>query len=585
MGIKFFFTWVQRKSGQNIYALRKGETFPNNAACKRAKVEMKIDNLMLDMNGIFHPSAQKIFEYGSFKKADGILLEEEMQKMSLPERIEKQTLVFEDICRTIEDILRLVRPARRLILCVDGPAPLAKQNQQRQRRFRAAKEAEKSDFTKFDSSAITPGTKFMDFLSQYINWFIRKKISEDPSWRNLEVIFSSEKVPGEGEHKLLNYYRFYGDKSESYCVYANDADLIMLALGTHNEKFFVLRDCMYDDNYEYYILNTPAIAKDLVQEMRFGHETCKFDPDTAVDDFIFISFLIGNDFLPNIPSLEILQKGMEIMFDVYKKVGESYGHLTETVKGKGVLLRPGVLKIFMGTIAQYEEGILLGKYKKKDMFFEDTLLDKNVRVTGGRFSLDLPAYKKDYYAVKLEGADIAEVTRAYIEGMQWVLSYYTRGTPAWRWFYPYHYAPFASEIAEHGGSYDRPRYKLDKPILPFLQLLTVLPPRSAHLLPAPLNRLLYDKNSPLARFCPRNFPIDLSGKKRAWEGLVILPPLEYDEVIRAYSQKIGEVSERDLKRNIVGKSFIYTYSPDFNLFPSRYGNVPACHAKVRAIDL
>ena len=39
------------------------------------------------------------------------------------------------------------------------------------------------------------------FLSKYIDWYIRKRISEDQYWQSIEVVFSNEKSPGEGEHK------------------------------------------------------------------------------------------------------------------------------------------------------------------------------------------------------------------------------------------------------------------------------------------------------------------------------------------------------------------------------------------------
>ena len=41
----------------------------------------------------------------------------------------------------------------------------------------------------------------MDHFSKYIDWYIRKQISENPLWKNLEIIFSNEKVAGEGEQK------------------------------------------------------------------------------------------------------------------------------------------------------------------------------------------------------------------------------------------------------------------------------------------------------------------------------------------------------------------------------------------------
>ena len=171
MGIKFFFTWIQKNFDQNIYTLKKGQKFMDiitSGKSKNIQKGVSIDNLMLDLNGIFHVSAQKILEYGNNKKAEPILLEAEFERMTIDQRIEKQNLVYKDICESIDNVFKTVVPTKRLILCVDGPAPLAKQNQQRQRRFRSAKETSKENFNKFDSNSITPGTKFMDFLSKYL---------------------------------------------------------------------------------------------------------------------------------------------------------------------------------------------------------------------------------------------------------------------------------------------------------------------------------------------------------------------------------------------------------------------------------
>lgn len=42
----------------------------------------------------------------------------------------------------------------------------------------------------FDSNCITPGTPFMERLGAHLRFFIRRKIAEDPAWREPTIVFS-----------------------------------------------------------------------------------------------------------------------------------------------------------------------------------------------------------------------------------------------------------------------------------------------------------------------------------------------------------------------------------------------------------
>jgi 5'-3' exoribonuclease 1 len=61
---------------------------------------------------------------------------------------------------------------------------------------------------RFDSNCITPGTEFMDRLGKAFRSWIEFKMETDPFWKHgARVVFSGPDVPGEGEHKIMDYIR------------------------------------------------------------------------------------------------------------------------------------------------------------------------------------------------------------------------------------------------------------------------------------------------------------------------------------------------------------------------------------------
>lgn len=102
-------------------------------------------------------------------------------------------------------------------------------------------------------------------LSEQLKYFLAKKVTEDADWRGVEIVLSGHEVsglassahirwltrqvqvPGEGEHKIMEYIRLRKaqpdyDANVRHCLYGLDADLIMLGLLSHDPHFCLLRE-------------------------------------------------------------------------------------------------------------------------------------------------------------------------------------------------------------------------------------------------------------------------------------------------------------------------------------------------------
>ena len=168
-------------------------------------------------------------------------------------------------------------------------------------------------------------------------------------------------------------------------------------------------------------------------------------------------------------------------------------------------------------------------------------------------------YADRYYEQKfgVDPKDIEfrnRVAKAYVEGLAWVLLYYFQGCPSWTWYYPYHYAPFATDFV----GLDRMSIKFvqGKAFKPFEQLMGVLPAASNHAIPEVFRSLMTDKDSEILDFYPEDFPIDLNGKKFAWQGVALLPFIDEKRLLSAMATKYPLLSADDAARNETGRDVL-----------------------------
>ena len=124
----------------------------------------------------------------------------------------------------IEEYIQQIQPEEILYIAFDGVAPFAKMEQQRNRRYKSAFQAQlikETDVKKVSTSMFTPGTKFMKKLSIYMTGAF---LGKETMYRVSKIILATPSEPGEGEHKLYEHLRNFPAKSSKIAIYGLDAD-------------------------------------------------------------------------------------------------------------------------------------------------------------------------------------------------------------------------------------------------------------------------------------------------------------------------------------------------------------------------
>ena len=188
-------------------------------------------------------------------------------------------------------------------------------------------------------------------LTRQLKYFINKKVSEDADWQGVEIVLSGHEVPGEGEHKIMEYIRLAKaqpdyDPNIRHCLYGLDADLIMLGLLSHDPHFCLLREEVTFgrqsqkkskelEHQNFYLMHLCVVREYLELEFQELKQPSTldfpFDMERVIDDFILMAFFVGNDFLPNLPNLHINEGALALMFKVYKSVlPKAGGYINES---------------------------------------------------------------------------------------------------------------------------------------------------------------------------------------------------------------------------------------------------------------
>jgi 5'-3' exonuclease len=573
MGVPGFFAWLLKQDKQNKILKRNLQKRPHT--------------LFFDANCLFHPQCFKILKSYPFE-------------MSI-DKLEH--MMMERIINYIKFIIDYVNPEDLVYIAVDGVAPLAKINQQRKRRYKSVEENEiknniykKYDIpnnTSWSNIVITPGTDFMKKLDKKI----KDCISTNKLVKNTnqaKIIYSSYEERGEGEHKILQYLKnnYKNNTEKTHIVYGLDADLIFLTLASNMENIYLLREqsnfgkgpkttqkeedeknpitdveepmtyvSILDSRkvFNKYFKSRLDINDDFINEN--NQQTDNNKNIDFINDFIFMCYFLGNDFLPHIPSINIRADGIEYLIDAYVFAFERTDELMIQETYPEIKYGLKTIELFLSYLADIENTYFKDNpYQKKyKQFYPPSHVNKPhekelweiENLTSNMFKnepevinkdpfnllnphINMETSKNNYYEhhfhIKFNIKNqIKNVTHSFFEVLKWVGEYYFKEASSWNVQYKYDAAPFISDLYENFKQFSEIEIKKNNKNLTInQQLLSVIPPSKMNILDKTVQNKM--NNMQIKYMLPNEVTYDFAYKDKFWLCEAIMPYLDYDVI-------------------------------------------------------
>jgi 5'-3' exonuclease len=480
MGIPYYFYYLTKKYSNIIVR----------------ELPKKINIYAIDFNGIIHPEAAK-------------------------ETNEEKLII--NLWNKINDYNDLYKPDK-LIICIDGVAPFAKIIQQRKRRYLTFyKNIIDKTISTWDTNAISPGTKFMNKLDDYINKNNQNK-----------YIFSGSNEAGEGEHKIFKFLNeIKNENDETIIINGLDADLIILSLISGRNNIYLMRENKEQITY----VNIDNLKLAIIAELE--KKWCIENPTDLIESYCVMCSILGNDFIPHILNLNIKSGGLDKLLNITEIAIRANGALVENNK-----INQTTLSEIFNLIAINEDieiiDLINKEIEKKPRDF--TLKSQEYGIKNKDLVLfDMfnnskkwrYYYYKKLFDININSDSTSNASNNYIKGIYWTYNYYKQFDLDYTWYYPYNYPPTVKDISNYLKVNTIEPIKLSGSFLePKIQLLLILPIHSINLIEKSMQKYMTDTSFGLKYLYPSEYKIQTLFKNHLWECCPILPMINIEKIIK-----------------------------------------------------
>jgi 5'-3' exonuclease len=421
-----------------------------------------------------------------------------------------EEIMIQKIISKINELVDYTNVSDLLYIAIDGIPPKGKMKQQRMRRHKSILENKS-----WDTNAITPGTYFMEKLNHKLKDYKNDSVKK--------IIISDSDERGEGEHKILQYIK-HNTNLGNNVIYGLDADLIMLSMVSGKDNIYLLRERteynIEDTDNDYIYLIIDELKK-------------KINKICNINDYIFLCFLLGNDFINHLPSLCLRYGGYDILLDTYQMMQERYsGYFCLIDLELENVIHLTFLKEFIYELLLKEKSLLQKKQMIREKQYKRAY--QNYSHIFHQFSkksndIDLNSiykFQNEYSGDKDKCKEMInnlpilyfpeeknhksdsnpKISEDYLDSLIWTSHYYFKECINWKYSTQYDSGPFLKDFSEYLMNLSELSFMKDSKEYTITEQLKFIFPRKSH--------KLHKHNISVGDY---KLKIDLYGYRYLWE--------------------------------------------------------------------